>query len=65
MGGREYFIGPTGKREQMVKDLDALMKEVKKYARFDKVLVQAVNGEPVSDDVGSPFTFSHELTGRT
>ena len=47
MGGREYFIGQTGKREQMVKDLDALMKEVKKYARFDKVLVQAVNGEPV------------------
>lgn len=29
MGGREYFIGPTGKREQIVKDLDALMKEVK------------------------------------
>ena len=47
MGGREYFIGPTGKREQIVKDLDALMKEVKKYARFDKVLVQTVNGEPV------------------
>ena len=47
MGGREYFIGPTGKREQIVKDLDALMKEVKKYARFDKVLVQAINGEPV------------------
>ena len=42
MGGREYFIGPTGKREQIV-----LMKEVKKYARFDKVLVQAINGEPV------------------
>ena len=47
MGGREYFIGPTGKREQIVKDLDTLMKEVKKYARFDKVLVQAINGEPV------------------
>lgn len=47
MGGREYFIGPTEKREQIVKDLDALMKEVKKYARFDKVLVQTVNGEPV------------------
>ena len=47
MGGREYFIGPTGKREQIVKDLDALMKEVKKYARFDKALVQTVNGEPV------------------
>jgi hypothetical protein len=31
----------------MVKDLDALMKEVKKYARFDKVLVQTINGEPV------------------
>ena len=45
--GREYFIGPTGKREQIVKDLDALMKEVKKYARFDKALVQTVNGEPV------------------
>lgn len=29
MGDREYFIGPTGKREQIVKDLDALMKEVK------------------------------------
>ena len=29
MGGREYFIGPTGKREQIVKDLDTLMKEVK------------------------------------
>ena len=37
MGSREYFIGPTGKREQIVKDLDTLMKEVKKYARFDKV----------------------------
>ena len=36
MGSREYFIGPTGKREQIVKDLDTLMKEVKKYARFDK-----------------------------
>ena len=47
MGSREYFIGPTGKREQIVKDLDTLMKEVKKYARFDKVLVQAINGEPV------------------
>lgn len=47
MGGREYFIGPTGKREQIVKDLDTLMKEVKKYARFDKVLVQTINGEPV------------------
>ena len=47
MGDREYFIGPTGKREQIVKDLDALMKEVKKYARFDKALVQTVNGEPV------------------
>ena len=47
MGGREYFIGPTGKREQIVKDLDTLMKEVKKYARFDKVLVQAINGESV------------------
>ena len=47
MGGREYFIGPTGKREQIVKDLDTLMKEVKKYTRFDKVLVQAINGEPV------------------
>jgi len=23
------------------------MKEVKKYARFDKVLVQTINGEPV------------------
>ena len=38
---------PTGKREQIVKDLDTLMKEVKKYARFDKVLVQTINGEPV------------------
>lgn len=47
MGSREYFIGPTGKREQIVKDLDTLMKEVKKYTRFDKVLVQAINGEPV------------------
>ena len=47
MGSREYFIGPTGKREQIVKDLDTLMKEVKKYARFDKVLVQTINGEPV------------------
>ena len=47
MGGREYFIGPTGKREQIVKDLETLMKEVKKYARFDKVLVQTINGEPV------------------
>ena len=34
-------------REQIVKDLDTLMKEVKKYTRFDKVLVQAINGEPV------------------
>lgn len=47
MGSREYFIGPTGKRGQIVKDLDTLMKEVKKYARFDKVLVQTINGEPV------------------
>ena len=47
MGSREYFIGPTGKREQIVKALDTLMKEVKKYARFDKVLVQTINGEPV------------------
>ena len=47
MGSREYFIGPTGKREQIVKDLDTLMKEVKKYARFDKVLVQTINGESV------------------
>ena len=46
-GRQEYFIGPTGKREQIVKDLDTLMKEVKKYARFDKVLVQTINGEPV------------------
>ena len=36
MGSREYFIGPTGKREQIVKDLDTLMKEVKKYARFEQ-----------------------------
>ena len=40
------FIG-LGKREQIVKDLDTLMKEVKKYARFDKVLVQTINGESV------------------
>lgn len=50
-GSRRLTFGvrtrTTGKREQIVKDLDTLMKEVKKYARFDKVLVQTINGEPV------------------
>lgn len=36
MGGREYFIGPTGKREQIVKDLDTLMKEGKNMQDLTK-----------------------------
>ena len=38
MGGREYFIGPTGKREQIVLESYYIEKDDLRESRFEKIL---------------------------